>query len=158
MEPQLVPLAHLRSSVATAQGRALVEELAERHSRNSGARIRHYMRIKTKAAYETATAAFLAELLLAHSSDRRNQWLSFSLDKNRFSGQPVSSRMFDNVRKTWSKERLVQVKRHIPGRHSSDELFPTERLTRYRATAKLLKICAERGITPDNVTKHFKID
>jgi hypothetical protein len=143
--------------VATAQGRALVEELAETHPRNSGARIRHYMRIKTKAAYETATAAFLAELLLAHSSDRRNQWLSCSLDKNRFSGQPVSSRMFDNVRKTWTKERLVQVKRHIPGRHGSDELFPTERLTRYRATPKLLKICAERGITPDNVTEHFRI-
>jgi hypothetical protein len=157
VEPQLVPLAHLRSSVATAQGRALVEELAESHPRNSGARIRHYMRIKTKAAYETATAAFLAELLLAHSSDRRNQWLSCSLDKNRFSGQPVSSRMFDNVRKTWTKERLVQVKRHIPGRHGSDELFPTERLTRYRATPKLLKICAERGITPDNVTEHFRI-
>ena len=115
------------------------------------------MRIKTKAAYEAATAAFLAELLLAHSSDHRHQWLSCSLDKNRFSGQPVSSRMFDNVRKTWTKERLVQVKRHIPGRHGSDELFPTERLTRYRATPKLLKICAERGITPDNVTEHFQI-
>jgi hypothetical protein len=46
----------------------------------AGARISHYMRIKTKAAYEAATAAFLAELLLAYSSDRRNHWLSFSLD------------------------------------------------------------------------------
>jgi hypothetical protein len=143
--------------VATAQGRALVEELAARYPRNSGARVRHYMRIKTKAAYETATAAFLAELLSARLSDHRNQWLSCSLDKNRFSGQPVSSRMFDNVRKIWTKERLVQVKRHMSGKHRSDELFPSERLTRYRATPKLLMICAEHGITPDNVTEHFQI-
>jgi hypothetical protein len=56
-----------------------------------------------------------------------------------------------------TKERLVQVRRHIPGRHSSDELFPSERLTRYRATLKLLTICAEHGITPDKVTEYFQI-
>jgi hypothetical protein len=158
LEPQSVPLATLRSSVVTTQGRALVEDLAERYPRNSAVRVRHYMRIKTKTAYETATAAFLAELLSAHSSDRRNQWLACSLDKNRFSGQAVSSRMFDNVRKAWTKERLVQVKRHKSGRHPSDELAPSDWLTRYRATPKLLAICAEHGITPDNVTDHFQID
>jgi hypothetical protein len=32
------------------------------------------------------------------------------------------------------------------------------RLTRFKATAKLLQLCAEHGITPDNVTNHFQFE
>ena len=163
-DTEYVPLANLRSTVATAEAQALVKQLANRYPRKSFTqtghyRIRHYRRIKTRAAYEIATAAFLAELLLACSDDRRDRWLSCSLDRNRFIAQQVSFRMFDHVRKSWTAAGLVRFKKHQPGRIGSDYFGRFyERPTRYRATPKLLRICSEQGVTPRNVRSHFQFE
>src|SRR6267142_4084538 len=109
------PLANLRASAASTEARALVSELAAHYPRKGDAQGKHYARVKTKAAYENANAAFLAELLAAHGDEYRGGWIRCSLDKDRFKGQHVSYRMFDDVRKSWTEAGLVLFKKGYPG-------------------------------------------
>jgi hypothetical protein len=159
VESESLPLANLRASAATNEARALVKELAERYPRKHDTRIRQYGRHKTEAAYETATAAFLAELLSAYENNCRDKWLRCSLDKNRFKGEQVSFRMFDGVRKSWADAGLVHFRKGLAGRHRlRNPETSHSKLTRYRATPKLLKVCASQGVTPDNASKHFQFE
>ena len=56
------PLANLRASTASTEAKMLVSELAELYPRQADAQGKHYTRVKTKAAYENANAAFLCEI------------------------------------------------------------------------------------------------
>ena len=154
-----IPLANLRASANTEEARAVVATLADRYPRKSSTGIRKYGRIKTRAAYEAAVAAFLAELFLVFANEDREQWLSCSLDKNQFKGQRVSFRMFDDVRKVWRGARLIYEKKHRPGRPDSHSSEPSHlKLTRFRATPKLIRLGAEHGVTPAQVRSHFNFE
>src|SRR6267143_4410379 len=74
-ELKYAPLANLRASAASTEAKALVSELAERYPRQANAQGKHYARVKTKAGYEHANAAFLAELLAAYGDDFRGGWI-----------------------------------------------------------------------------------
>jgi hypothetical protein len=153
------PQANLQASAITTEARQLTKELAERYPRKGDAKGRHYARIKTKPAYENANAAFLAELLSAYADERRGRWLRCSLDKDWFKGKRITYRMFDDVWKSWTGAGLVEFKKGYPGQFAFGNPGPTRgRLTRFKATPKLLQLCAEHGITPDNVLEHFQFE
>src|SRR5215211_7684923 len=153
------PLASLRASAATKEAKALVSELAERYPRQRDAQGKHYARVKTKAAYENANAAFLAELLVAYGDEYRGGWIRCSLDKDDFKDQRVSYRMFNDVRQSWTEAGLVQHKPGYPPMLRFGNPGPSHgKLTRYKATSALLEICAKHGITPANTQDHFEFE
>ncbi|GMO42394.1 hypothetical protein [Bradyrhizobium sp. TM233] len=151
------PLATLTATPATEQARALVAELVKRYPRPLPAQGRIYARDKTLASYQTAAAAFLADLLDAIRRGRSEGWLRCSQRKTDYSGQIVTWRMFDGVRTSWQEAGLLD---HKPGYDGSRAMGnpgpPRGMLTRYRATQPLQALCAEHGVTPQNVREHFK--
>jgi hypothetical protein len=158
-ELEFAPLANLRSSAESAEAKALVRSLSERYPRKPGADKKPYARDKTKAAYESANAAFLAELLAAHGDEYRGGWIRCSLDKDKFKGQRVSWRLFNDVRNSWVAAGLVLTVKGYPGALGFGNPGPSHgKMTRYKATPELLSLCAEHGITPDNVNDHFKLE
>lgn len=67
--------------------------------------------------------------------------------------------MFDGVSKAWLEAGLIEEKKGYPGMLAMGNPGPTSgKLTRYRATPKLLEITAEYSITPANVLDHFKFE
>ncbi len=153
------PLAKLRATASTTQAHALVSELAERYPRQANAQGKHYARVKTKAGYENANAAFLAELLAAYGDEYRGGWIRCSLDKDSFKGQRVSYRLFNDVRHSWTGAGLVQHTPGYPGTLRFGHPGPSHgKLTRYKATPRLLEICAKHGITPENTQDHFHFE
>ena len=160
-ELRYAPLANLRGRSESDAAKALVDHLADKYPRQTGKseRVKAYRQVKTKADFELAIAAFLAELLAAYGDERRGGWIKCSLKKDAFKGQTVSSRQFANVRKAWITAGLVEEVPGYPGKFAFGNPGPGNgRMTRYKATPKLLAICAEHGITPDNVSEHFRIE
>jgi hypothetical protein len=114
---------------------------------------------RCKAGFELAIAAFLAELLAAHGDERRGGWIRCSLNKDDRKGQAVTSRQFANVREAWVAAGLVEEVKGYPGWFEFGNPGPARgRMTRYKATPKLLAICADHGVTLENVTDHFWIE
>jgi hypothetical protein len=143
----------------TSQWHVIHANTAGVYPRKPGAREKPYARIKTKEAYENANAAFLAELLAAYGDEYRGGWIRCSLDKERRKGQRVTTRLFDDVRKSWTAAGLVLFVRGYPGSLAFGNPGPSHwKMTRYKATPKLLQVCAKYGITPDNVTEHFRLE
>jgi len=99
-ELRYAPLANLRGRSESDAAKALVRQLAEDYPRGAGKEegAKPYRQVKTKAAFELAIAAFLAELLAAHGDERRGGWIRCSLNKDDRKGQAVTSRQFANVR------------------------------------------------------------
>jgi hypothetical protein len=158
-ELEFAPLANLRGFAESTDAKTLASHLAERYPRKPGAREKPYARIKTKEAFENTNAAFLAELLSAYGDQYRGGWIRCSLNKEKFKGQRVSYHLFNNVRKSWTEAGLVRFKKGYPGRLGFGTPGPSHgRMTRYKATAKLLQVCAKYGVTPDNVTSHFRFE
>jgi hypothetical protein len=158
-ELEFAPLANLRGSAESSEAKALASHLAERFPRKPGDRAKPYARIKTKEAYENANAAFLAELLAAHGDEYRGGWIRCSLDKRKRTGQRVTSRLFDDVRTSWVAGGLVLTVKGYPGALAFGNPGPSHgKMTRYKATPKLLQVCAAYGIKPENVTEHFRLE
>ncbi|WP_426440670.1 hypothetical protein [Bradyrhizobium genosp. P] len=151
------PLATLTAIVRSEQARALVAELVKRYPRPQAAQGKAYARHKTSARYETAVAAFLADLFDAIRRDRSEGWLRCSQQKGDYTGQVVKWRMFDGVQTSWLEAGLLDHKPGYDGRRAMGNPGPPRgMLTRYRATPALQAICAEHGVTPQNVRDHFK--
>jgi hypothetical protein len=158
-ELEFAPLANLRGSAESSEAKALASNLAERFPRKPGDRKKPYARIKTKEPYENANAAFLAELLAACGDEYRGGWIRCSLDKRKRTGQRVTSRLFEDVRASWVAGGLVLTVKGYPGSLGFGNPGPSHgKMTRYKATPKLLQVCAAHGITPDNVTEHFRLE
>jgi hypothetical protein len=168
---RIAPLANLNGKAQSPEALALVRSLAERYPRppsKTASSGKPYRQVKTKEDYEAAVAAFLADLLSVGGSGRDTDWIRVSLNKGDFTDRPVSSRQFANVRKAWSAEGLVDTKPGFSRRSAFEvaEGFTFEgkpgagqgKLTRFRATEKLLGICVEHGITPENVHEHFLVE
>jgi hypothetical protein len=67
--------------------------------------------------------------------------------------------MFNGVRTAWLEAGLIEHKPGYPGMLAFGNPGPTSgKLTRYRATPRLLEIAAGHGITPANVLEHFRFE
>jgi hypothetical protein len=153
------PLATLRATPATAQAAALMRDLAERYSRPQAAKGKAYARGKTLVRYANAGGAFVADLLAAAARKRSEGWLRCSHRKTDYSGKYVTWSMFDGVRKAWLEASLIEDKPGYPGALAFGNPGPTSgKLTRYRATPRLLEIAEGHGITPANVLEHFRLE
>src|SRR6185437_2526600 len=153
------PLATLKATPATEQAAGLMRDLAERYSRPQSSKGKAYARGKTLERYANAAGAFIADLLIAAANKRSEGWLRCSLNKSDRSGQYVKSATFDSLRKAWLEAGLVEHKPGYPGSFAFGNPGPTVgKLTRYRATPKLLGIADEHGVTPVNVLEHFSIE
>jgi len=152
-------LATLRAQPATAQAAALMRDLAERYSRPQAAKGKAYARGKTLVRYANAGGAFIADLLVAAANKRSEGWLQCSHRKTDYTGKYVKWATFDGVRKAWLEAGLIEHKPGYPGALAFGNPGPTSgKLTRYRATPRLLEIAAEHGITPANVLEHFRLE
>jgi len=160
-ELRYAPLANLRGRSESDEARALVHRLAEQYPRGAekSESAKAYKQVKTRTGFELAIAAFLAELLAAHGDERRGGWVRCSLNKEDLKGQAVTHTQFANVRKAWVSAGLVDEVKGYPGWFAFGNPGPARgRMTRYKATSKLLAICAEQGVTPENVSDHFWIE
>jgi hypothetical protein len=153
------PLATLRATPAGPQAAALMRDLAQRYPRPQAAKGKAYARGKTLVRYANAGGAFIADLLIAAASKRSEGWLRCSHNKSDYTGKYVTWPMFDGVRKAWLEAGLIEHKPGYPGMLAFGNPGPTwGKLTRYRATPRLLEIAAEHGITPANVLEHFRLE
>jgi hypothetical protein len=153
------PLATLRATPKTAQAAALMRDLAGRYSRPQAAKGKAYARGKTLVRYANAVGAFVADLLVAAANKRSEGWLSCSHRKTDYTGKYVRWATFDSVRKAWLEAGLIEHKPGYPGALAFGNPGPTSgKLTRYRATPRLLEIAAEHGITPANVLENFRLE
>jgi hypothetical protein len=135
----------------------LAEQFPRRAGKSKSAKA--YRQVRTRAGFELAIAAFLAELLAAHGDERRGGWMRCSLNKEDFTGQAVTHRQFANVRAAWVSAGLVDEVKGYPGAFAFGNPGPDRgRMSRYRPTSKLIAVCAEHGVTPDNVLNHFWIE
>jgi ribosomal protein L17 len=159
-ELEFAPLANLSGRAETEAAKALVRQLADQYPRaGKSDSIKAYRQVKKRAGFETAIAAFLAELLAAYGDERRGGWLRCSLDKDERKGHRVTWSQFRNVREAWVAGRLVDIVKGYPGMLAFGNPGPTHgKMTRYKATPTLLALCAEYGVTPDNVDEHFGIE
>jgi hypothetical protein len=67
--------------------------------------------------------------------------------------------MFNGVRMAWLEAGLIEHKPGYPGMLALGNPGPTSgKLTRYRATPRLLEIAAGHGITPANLLEHFRFE
>ncbi len=153
------PLATLRATPATAQAAALMRDLAARYSRPQASIGKGHARNKTLVRYANAGGAFIADLLIAAANKRSEGWLRCSLNKSEYTDQYVKWTTFDSLRRAWLEAGLVEHKPGYPGSFAFGNPGPTVgKLTRYRATPKLLGIAEGHGITPANVLEHFRIE
>ena len=94
----------------------------------------------------------------ARNHAEANGWTWRSLHKSSFTGQAVSFRDFDAIVSAWVACGLVE---RVAGFKETVEFDPGDKIrlrgkaSRFRATAKLLAICADCGITPQNATENF---
>ena len=159
-ELEFAPLANLSGRAETEAAKALVRQLADQYPRagkNNSTKV--YRQVKKRAGFETAIAAFLAELLAAYGDEWRGGWIRCSLDKDERKGHSVTWSQFRNVREAWVAAQLVDTVRGYPGTLGFGNPGPSHgKMTRYKATHKLLVLCAEHGVTPDNTSEHFRIE
>jgi hypothetical protein len=119
---------------------------------------RKYARRKGLENLKAAIAAFLADLLFACNHPDADGWVYRPLTKEGFTGQAVSAREFRSIRNAWMTSGLLE---HKPGYTETVEFDPGEPLrtrgkaTRFRATTKLLQVCAEHGVVPRDAGEHF---
>jgi hypothetical protein len=119
---------------------------------------RKHARRKGLEKLKGATAAFVADLIHARNHPEADGWVYRSLAKGSFSGQAVSSRNFNSIVDAWTANGLVQ---HKSGYKQTVEFDPGEpirtrgKAARFRATPKLLQVCADHSVTPQNVGEHF---
>ena len=69
------------------------------------------------------------------------------------------SSMIEVVAEMHSRSGLIEEVKGYPGWFDFGNPGPARgKMTRYKATSKLLAICAEHGVTPDNANDHFWIE
>jgi hypothetical protein len=156
---RVAPLATLSATARSESARGLVARLAdELTSWETEFAERKNKRKGRLEKLQAAISGFLADLLSARNHLETNGWTWRSLHKGGFMGHTVSFRDFDAVVTAWLAcgllERIAGFKEPLdfdPG----DQLRVGGRASRFRATPKLLAICAEHGVTPQDASEHF---
>jgi hypothetical protein len=158
-ELRFAPLANLKGRTISASGNALVSHLATAYPRRSSKKGTSYKPQKLLPQVHAAIGGFLADLLSAQGEDDGG-WLRLSLDKKAFKKpNPVSYRMFDGLRSSWKAAGLIVEHAGYPGQLGFASPGPrVGKMTRFRATPKLLKIAAEHGVLVTAMQDHFFIE
>jgi hypothetical protein len=162
-ELYLAPRANLKGRAISADATMLVSFLDKTYPRptKAGAQKAVYRAGGKLAAQRCQTiAAWLAELLISAVVEDGGGWLAVSLDKTTFKNRnPVSWRTFDGVRKPWIAAGLLEENTGFPGILAFGNPGPlVGRLSRFRATPRLLEICKSNGITVENADEHFAVE
>jgi len=97
---------------------------------------------------------------MAQGNEDGAGWLRLSLDKKGFKKPaPVSYRMFDGLRTSWKVAGLITEHAGYPGQLGFDSPGPfVGKMTRFRATPKLLKVSGDHGVLVSEVQDHFFIE
>jgi hypothetical protein len=147
--------AQARSENAKALPALLANELTRWEAATSRRKNKRKGRVEK---LQSAIGAFLADLLSACNDPEANGWTWRSLNKSGFTGHAVSFRDFDAVVNAWLAcgflERVAGFKETVefdPG----DPIRVRGKASRFRATPKLLALCAKHGVTPQNAGEHF---
>jgi hypothetical protein len=159
-ELRYAPLANLKGRTISAAATALVTHLATAYPRTSSKKGASYKPQKLLPQLHAAIDAFLADLLMAQGNEDGGGWLRLSLDKKAFSRpNPVSYRMFDGLRSSWNAAGLIAEHAGYPGQLGFGSPGPrVGKMTRFRATPKLLKIAEDHGVLVSEVQDHFFIE
>lgn len=137
-----------------------MSHLATAYPRTSSKEGVSYMPQKLLSQVHAAIGAFLADLLMAQVNEDGGGWLRLSLDKKIFKKPaPVIYRMLDGLRTAWKAARLIEEHAGYPGQLGFASPGPrVGKMTRFRATLKLLKIAEEHGVIVVAVQDHFFIE
>ncbi len=159
-ELRFAPLANLKGRATSPSAAALASYLADVYPRTTKNATRSNRPRKLEAPFHAAIGAFLADLLMAQGNEDGGGWLRLSLDKRGFKKpNPVSYRMFDGLRASWKTAGLIEEYAGYPGKLGFESPGPrVGRMTRFRATPKLLKISEEHGVVIQDVQDHFFIE
>jgi hypothetical protein len=159
-ELRFAPLANLKGRATSASAATLVSHLANAFPRTTKNATRSNKPRKLETQLRAAIGAFLADLLMAQGNEDGAGWLRLSLAKNSFKKpSPVSYRMFDGLRTAWKAAGLIDEHAGYPGKLGFGSPGPlVGKMTRFRATPKLVKISKEYGVLVDEVQDHFFIE
>jgi hypothetical protein len=159
-ELYLAPRANLKGQASTDVAAALVDFLDGAYPRASGAKQKSsYLPGSLGVRRRQGIAALLSELLVAAAVESGAGWLMVSLNKNHFKRPaPVSWRTFDGIRVAWVGAGLLEENTGYPGSLAFGSPGPAVgRMSRFRATPRLLEICGQHGISLDNADRHFEV-
>ena len=156
---RVAPMATLDATARSESAKGLIARLADELTNwETAFAARKNQRKGRLEKLQAAIGAFLADLLNACNHPEANGWTWRSLSKSGFTGHTVSFRDFDAIVSAWAAcgllERVAGFKEPVvfdPG----DQLRARGKASRFRATPKLLLICAEYGVTPQNAGEHF---
>jgi hypothetical protein len=159
-ELRFAPLANLKGRATSASAAALVSYLADTYPRTTKNATRSNKPRKLEPQVHAAIAAFLADLLMAQGNEDGAGWLRLSLNKKAFKKpSPVSYRMLDGLRTSWKVAGLIAEHAGYPGQLGFGSPGPfVGKMTRFRATPKLVKISEEHGVIIQDVQDHFFIE
>ena len=141
------------SDVALSLCRVVIDEVVK-NERRTRAR-----RAKDLANFEMATSSIVGDLLMA-AIRKDGGWAYRSVSKKTFGDSTVKGDTFNHIMKTLEALSLVErvkggnVKNHFDV--SGNTGFHPGMATRFRATSKLLDLCANNGLELGVVKKHFK--
>src|SRR4051794_13837196 len=112
---------------------------------------------KPGSAVKQAIGAFLADLLMAQSDERRSEWVHRSLQAKGFSGELVGHRVF--VRTLDALKGLGLVQHAVGVAEFSNSAFGSSVMqrwaARFKATPAMLKLAAKHGVPLQSAGKHF---
>ncbi len=156
---RVAPMATLSATARSESARRLVASLADELTNwETEFAERKNKRKGRLEKLQAAIGGFLADLLSAHNHPEANGWTWRSLHKSGFTGHAVSFRDFEAILNAWLACSLVE---RIAGFKEPLEFDPGDqrrvrgKASRFRATPKLLVICAEHGVTPQDASEHF---
>jgi hypothetical protein len=118
---------------------------------------RSYNRQAARGKLPRLIGAMAGELLHVRTPNQTLGWMSLNLrDNNYLATMGYGSRSFANLLDALQGEGLIECLRgYYP---ALGLVMPRpSRNSRIRASAKLIALCAEYSITPDNLSDHFKI-
>lgn len=161
-ELYLAPLANLKGRATTEEASALISRLDIAFPRPTKAtkRTTYFPGASTTLKRQQGIAALLAELLITAAVEDGVGWLRVSLDKDHYSSpSPVSWRTFEGIRQSWKDAGLLEENTGFPGILAfGNPGPPVGRVSRFKASPRLLDLCENHGIRLDNAEEHFAVE
>jgi hypothetical protein len=136
---------------------ATVTDLVAAHELAAGTRTNR--RKKKLSALRSAVERFLADLLLAQTSEKTNGYVYRSMRPEGFAECEVSYRVFRDLVNAFVDLRLVEKYKGYQGwgEPFGARVVVRQKATRFRAAQKLLDICAQHGVLIEDFHEHFLI-
>lgn len=162
---QLPPRSHraqMTSVASSEKARSVIAELAttiEAHERET--KERKYQRNKRAQSFQNTLGAIVGELLFASALSEFDGWLTWPLEKAKYTDLPFSQRDVSNVIDSLCELGLLEFVRGRP--HFSKNPFvetgPIVKSAGYTSRLRLsvsgLEWFSERNVTGQNYTEHF---